>query len=310
MAKLAPPDRDHIAFAMNLLAVPDDCSLAPGHVLRKANAAEADQIKEILRWASPDRGTGHILPWECSLPFTGSRRRLPRAEWRYHVLAFRDSSTTLSDLENAFLLAPLEVEVGFTVTQHTIGYSVQYEADRLFHFLSALDVDQAYIVKLSPSAADDIRSLYDALQHHDHSHLDLHWPVVQLSLLKGQPYASSLRFLGYFALLESLLTHQPRESDPYDSITRQVKTKIALLNNRWIPPLDYSAFGKTEPARVWGAMYGYRSLVAHGGRANFKGDQKLLRDHDTALRLVRDTVKATIRHALLEPQLLVDLKNC
>jgi hypothetical protein len=57
-------------------------------------------------------------------------------------------------------------------------------------------------------------------------------------------------------------------------------------------------------------MYAYRSLVAHGGTPEFTGGLKLLRDHDTALVLLKDTVKAVMRQTLTEPQLLVDLREC
>ncbi len=58
-------------------------------------------------------------------------------------------------------------------------------------------------------------------------------------------------------------------------------------------------------------MYHYRSLLAHGGVPNFQERElRILRNHDNALKLLKDTVKATIRQALIEPQLLVDLREC
>jgi hypothetical protein len=57
-------------------------------------------------------------------------------------------------------------------------------------------------------------------------------------------------------------------------------------------------------------MYEYRSLVAHGGTPNFAGKLALLKNHDMALTLIKDTVKAVMRQTLAEPQLLVDLREC
>jgi hypothetical protein len=57
-------------------------------------------------------------------------------------------------------------------------------------------------------------------------------------------------------------------------------------------------------------MYDYRSRVAHGGVADFTGKLRILRNHEEALKLVKDTTKAVIRHALKEPQLLIDLREC
>ena len=121
---------------------------------------------------------------------------------------------------------------------------------------------------------------------------------------------SPLLFLGYFAILESLLTHQPKPADTIDSITRQVKRKIILLDNRWQPRIDYSPFPKSAPERIWSVMYSYRSCLAHGGDPDFKKELHLLVDGNSALRLLRQTVKAVLRPTLVEPQLILDLRNC
>ena len=133
--------------------------------------------------------------------------------------------------------------------------------------------------------------------------------MTQLGQLKGLHHNSPLRFLGYFAVLESLLTHAPKPSDPYDSITRQVKKKLALLDHRFSKRKHYVPLGKAPIDTIWAKMYHYRSLVAHGGDPEFAGDLSLLKSQGTALALIKETVKAVIRHALSEPQLLIDLRG-
>jgi hypothetical protein len=132
----------------------------------------------------------------------------------------------------------------------------------------------------------------------------------QLQDLDGLPPHSPLRFLGYFAVLESLLTHQPKQTDPYDPITRQVKKKLALLDRRCEPHIDYSSFAGANTDTVWAKMYAYRSRLAHGSTVDFDTELKLLGSADNALRLIKQTAKAIGRHALIEPQLLVDLRDC
>jgi hypothetical protein len=116
--------------------------------------------------------------------------------------------------------------------------------------------------------------------------------------------------LGHFAVLEALLTHPPKPTDPYDSITRQVKKKLALLDHRSQPGIDYSSFAEANRETVWAKMYAYRSTLAHGGAPTFDGDLQVLGSHDNALKLVKQTAKALIRQALIEPQLLADLRDC
>jgi hypothetical protein len=132
----------------------------------------------------------------------------------------------------------------------------------------------------------------------------------QLQDLEALPPSSPLRFLGYFAVLEALLTHLPKPTDPYDSITRQIKKKVSLLDHRWQPTIDYSSFAGADPERIWTKMYAYRSSLAHGGAPTFDGELQILESHDNALKLVKQTVKAIIRQALIEPELLADLRDC
>src|SRR5262249_45744081 len=128
--------------------------------------------------------------------------------------------------------------------------------------------------------------------------------------LEALPHQSPLCYLGYFGILESLLTHQPRKTDTIDSITRQIIKKVALLDNRWKPRIDYGPFKGAKPETVWSAMYSYRSCLAHGGKPDFKNELQLLDNHEVALALVKQTTKSVLRQSLLESQLIADLRNC
>ena len=128
--------------------------------------------------------------------------------------------------------------------------------------------------------------------------------------MKDLPPFSPLQILGYFAILESILTRQPNPDDRYDSITRQITQKLALLNRRWYPALDYTNFGKATHDKVWSKMYAYRSAIAHGTTPDFKSQLSALGTADNANILIGDAVKQTIRQALMEPELLADLHNC
>ena len=57
-------------------------------------------------------------------------------------------------------------------------------------------------------------------------------------------------------------------------------------------------------------MYEYRSRLAHGGEGDFSGKLQVLGSPDRALELLKQTVKTAIRQALIEPQLIFDLRNC
>jgi hypothetical protein len=165
-------------------------------------------------------------------------------------------------------------------------------------------------VDISGVEIDAIKQIHNQLLHHNHVLLDLRVPVQQLLDLDAVPPQSPLKFLGCFAILESLLAHSPKPTDPYESITRQIKNKLALVNHRCTPSIEYDGLGSKTSETIWTKMYDYRSRLAHGRDVTFDKDLKALVSGDRALKLVRDSVKAVIRQALIEPQLIVDLRDC
>jgi hypothetical protein len=163
---------------------------------------------------------------------------------------------------------------------------------------------------LHRSDVEEIVQTAGLLTAYDHPAIDVKRIISQLRELKALPSDAALTFLGYFAILESLLTHAPKSSDPYDSITRQVHTKLSLLNQRFTTPINYVPFRGANSDTVWKRMYKYRSLIAHGELPTFTDELAVLASHDQALFLLRSTTKAVIRQVLAEPRLMADLKNC
>ncbi|HLG15216.1 MAG TPA: hypothetical protein VJH03_12035 [Blastocatellia bacterium] len=190
------------------------------------------------------------------------------------------------------------------------GAVVNFHPARLFHSMEPTLYDPDFFIELCTLDVAEITEIHRRLVAHDDSLIDLKHVTLQLGQLKALPRSSLLRFLGYFGILESLLTHPPRQSDPYDSITRQVRKKLVLLNGRFSRPPDYAVFGGTPVETIWTRMYAYRSQIAHGGPARIEGDLEVLGNHKKALALLRATTKAVARQALFEPQLVRDLREC
>ena len=130
---------------------------------------------------------------------------------------------------------------------------------------------------------------------------------------------SSVKMLGYFGVIESLLSHAPHSNDSADSISRQLKRNLVLLNNRMDSnrSLGFHEFGNAKTETVISKLYDYRSAIAHGGDES--GKIKSLTDlHQGwspmaaqlwANRFLRRLVTRILVHALREPQLVVDLKG-
>ena len=182
------------------------------------------------------------------------------------------------------------------------GYSVQSGLGR------ALDpFEREPLLKLEACDLEDLKSCTELLSAHDHADIDLRNSLKQFRHLSDLPKQSPLHLVGLFAIIESLLTHKPDPKDPSDSLTRQVKTKFVLLNKRFKRKLDYGAhFGHATEEQVWKDLYALRSLAAHGAQLSYGR----LKSADNALRFLRLAASAVLRHALDEPLLVKDLRQC
>jgi hypothetical protein len=307
----APPSVANFAFVTNVSRLDQETNftLAPGHELRRANAAEITSIKETLNRQMPDLAM--FNPWEFQAEPGGSIVLLPETEWKYFVISFQGSNSTVAEIEEALLLAPLEIRVGFTAIQWKgASQGVVIHPERLFQKLyAARRWQEQTLLEVTPRDVEEIVKLLAQLKQHDNALVPVKQITAGLADLDALPLHSPTLFLGYFALLESLLTHQPRPNDTLDSITRQIKKKVALLDKRFQHSLDYSSFAAPSD-KIWGCMYEYRSSLAHGKPRSGDGKLEILGNHGNALQLVKQTVKAVTRQALIEPQLLADLRNC
>ncbi len=303
------------AFVLNVSNMGDSSgvAIASGYTLRRARKQEVEFTKKLIASLFGE----HFGPglWETRRPKTGSGKylRLPEKQWRYFVIEFGSDNEDLELLQEAFAIAPNELEIGFTLSTASMGAQrlpvAVFRPPRLFQSLSALVEDRVARI-FTKADAHQTTEIYRRLAAYDHNILDLHRILKLLMELKDLPRFSPLQVLGYFAILESLLTHQPNPDDRYDSITRQITQKLALLNRRWQPALDESSFGQATHDKIWSKMYGYRSAIAHGIAPDFKSKLEVLGTADHANVLIRNTVKRTIRQALVEPQLVADLHNC
>jgi hypothetical protein len=303
----------NFAFILNIGSLEESSyEVFPGYVLRRAVDDEIDLIREHI-----DKLTGPLdtpmakLHWDHKSSSSGSNQftwtLADRSDWRYYVIAFDGETSLPFDFQIASDLSSLELEVGFTLQRL---HAINWTPSRLFHVLGAVQFTGGFLRAVTTAHIDEIVSLCAHLRNVDANLFNGRAFGMQLGALKSFDHHSPLRTLGYFALLESLLTHAPLPTDPYDSITRQIKKKLILLNNRWTPPLNYSPFGNADPEKIWSKMYSYRSQLAHGGNPHFGGEFQVLRGHQQVMELVKETVKAIIRRGLIEPRLLLDLREC
>ena len=307
--------RHNIAFVLNVSRLVGNpragFALAPGTIIRRASKEEIVAAKEVCK----DFGATHWTAWECEGYQDRKYERLPESRWRYFVIAFTASHTTITEIERTLTIATCGIKIGFTLMKGpfrgvTNQPTIVFDPARLFHLLQGIGEGKVPFLEVAKSDAKNIRALRSKFQLHDNTILNAKEVIQQILDLEALPPQSPLLFLGYFAVLESLLTHQPKKTDTIDSITRQIIRKVILLDNRWDPRIDYGFFKGAKQDTIWSAMYSYRSSLAHGGAPDFNGELHLLGNSDQALKLLKNTVKGVLRQSLIEPRLIVDLRNC
>lgn len=306
------------AFLANVSAIigADELELFPGHTLRRAQSDEIEFIKNVLVENNGRPIRNYFFPWELDKREDGLLDTAPKEKWNYFVVAFTGTNEGIIRLQRALVILDPCLKIGFTILDVNSTRGLILHPGQLFQTLqqakdATLQLRLAeFLCAVDARRAEEIATVVEQLSAHQTSQIDIVRTCDQLLNLETLQPESDVAFLGYFSILESLLTHKPDPRDPNDSITRQVKKKITLLDNRWTPRIDYASFGSSDPETIWGKMYALRSAIAHGDAPDFKRELKALNSLSSASLLLRRTVRAIARHALREPQLVSDLREC
>ena len=254
-------------------------------VLRAATEAEVTRIKTYLHELSPIFNASQLF--ECNFKTDYKHNidaairtvehiatPLPPSSWRYHVVTVSAYRGNLHledqpDLRQLRLSSQLSVRPLFLNTalvqhwRHTLDYGADWH-----HFTNPTD-DQYSAMNFSAADLHDWKQT-DALVARVRTDFPSIWHSLQLfSQLPIKKGHNELTVLALFAVIESLLTHNPRGD--FDSIGHQIRTKMLLVENRMDVRLDYSYFGEGRPATIWKKLYELRSRIAHGSPVTFAG---------------------------------------
>lgn len=278
-----------------------------GCIIERASAATQQFLSELV---------GSLLFWNAN-PFETERdpeskkvRPLPQTDWRYFILRKADDHIPVSVLKAASLIEP-SIYLGPRFSniggRGSIGSSPgiqnHYWSPHRWWNSGKTVTDQTIV---------DWGNVAGLLAGVEARHPEIGRSVHMFWILGGNdPTVDRLTVLGYFMVIESLLTHRPDPKDPTDSIGRQIRSKMKLLGNRMASALDYRVFSEVEVGKVWSLLYDYRSALAHGGLPDFKsGKLQRLRDEQTVILFLQTACRRLLRQAVIEPSLCADLKDC
>ena len=237
-------------------------------------------------------------------------KRLPSTKWRYYVVSIERCSYSepfgepieFTQVRVAAQLTRRPLRIGpFFLTQWKTGdFTSDWE-----HFTNSAPHGDA-AVSLDRTYLEDLSTSYDRLAIVSVRYPEIGHSVRLFADLPDRKGHNDLDILGLFSVIESLLTHNPRGE--MDSISQQIRKKVALIEKRLAMPLDYSVFDEATHDTVWTKLYELRSRIAHGSPIVFAKALTILKDAYTVELFLRASLRSFIRGALEEPELFVDLK--
>jgi hypothetical protein len=298
----------------------DSHDLGHGLTLRKARLEEITdrQVEICLKAWSERRGTSGLIS-----------QRMPKAQlgdlidnhelWRHAVVECSNKEVFFGQVNLAFSISRADLRMGLILFEGNAISTpfIEFPMLNVRNLLGAMFVDHKLpskedLPELKENIAYVISRLGSGLPHEIEKMMYLFTSLDQLL------DSSGLKILGYFSVIEGLLSHAPLSGDRVDSIQRQLIRNINLLNNRLKRigrEIPFGDFGSTKPKKILESLYAYRSAIAHGG--SIKGpidDINNLRvgatttDHLWIHDWLRTMTKELILAAVVEPDLVSDLR--
>jgi hypothetical protein len=301
--------------------------LIQDHIFRKATDQEAEILQENLnRFALDFRAWTSIVPYRYSVraeqdvQYPGRtsffHEALPCEKWKYWVIAHECSNVHIRDLEHAAILLPVDLDFGFTLIYDeglqrgsVVGrtgmpiHLVEIYNGPGFHMTQPARVQTADIAR--------IKEYYELALSLPESGSFMRDAMRNFYGVRSISGGSTLRAIGYFAIIEALVTHSPRLAESLDSITHQIVNKLMLVAKRFERPFRAaSSFPSVSEEKVWKKLYEYRSCLAHGGKPDFNKEFQILKSEQEVIAFLKETVKLLILFGLKNHELLADLKKC
>lgn len=308
--------------------------------LKKANETQIQLIKK--RWESLN--TTKLFyspnnPYEFNFVYNKKEHTTTMepikniSDWKYWVLeinpkykSFEKSLKYIQDdyrlIDKAFLLSKLNLQIlGGYLSYDKIGShihvnSYQSYSYRPINFYNDNSTEEYQNPKkIEETNIKEIKNLIKLIQKNDRGdkYDKINKALDDYLIVFETPRISSFRIINLFAILEYLLVSNSSTEEKV-SIGKQLQNKLNLLNNRSKNKILVSEyFGEKVNcsfAKVASKLYEYRSDIAHGNRINFKKDLQILNNHKLAQSFLIEIVKNTIIQALIEPDLIIDLKEC
>ncbi|MGA7194142.1 MAG: hypothetical protein WBW94_10960 [Anaerolineales bacterium] len=332
------------AFVLNPLIIEgsknDPIEITPNYFLQKADEEQINVLKQT--WPKLPASLFWLNSYEYEYGLVNRPKhepsRLGPADWRYWVISHaghtsqRQKQTTFFILECAMSLSKSNLETGLLFFDKQ-GNSYQWNYRSFYsyffdypsggHPATQIEYKEIQEIGTNHTLLDEfMKKMYtihiyskgqkvdDINQYYQENFEYIDYAIRRYVDLKALPRYSGLTIIGLFSIIESLITHDPKQNID-DSLNHQLKTKIPLLRKKFHRPLDYqNYFSSANEETILGKLYDFRSKIVHQGKETIEKDNKILNNLESVTDFLRETTRLLIMLAVREPQFVTDLKKC
>ena len=318
-----PRNAKNFAFISNLLDVRfrTAVEVIPGHIFKKATPKQISSIKKRISNISL---SGFCSPYEFDRKLVikkGTQTQhtfipLKPSQFRYFIIEFEGNNTTMYDLALAGNICPVQLrcDLQFIYPFRKSGKDtvpgMMANLASVFNFFNDMPLTQPFSNRLLKRDLLCLGSIYDRIKFAEKNVPEIFRSIQMFDSIMSVHRSSDFYTLGLFAVIESVIAHEPRENAG-DSLNHQISTKLPLVTRLFDRRIDCSTFfDKCSESTLWKKLYSHRSQIAHGKQVRFAGKLTTLRDRNSVLAFLEIFVPSLLRLALNEPQLIQDLQSC
>lgn len=301
----------------------DTIELFEKYVLKKANQEQVKTIRNFIAdytkilhhninryeyYAEPTKDGHTFIPLE-------------RKDWKYWIIEYPEINMSNS-VPLALALSKLDLTILFTgaytgnktIDGKEVAGVVSNQLKTLNFFYNT-QFDKLKSKPITKTNITEINNLFYSLQEFDK--IKNNYEFIDKALddylnLQNIQEKSTFRILGYFSILELLLTnYKPNEN----SINNQLQTKINLVNNQVKNPINFREyFGGADTNTleiIIAKLYQYRNDIAHGNKSDFEKQLNIFKNSKSYIQeFLRDLTKNVLTFAIKNSELTSDLKKC
>lgn len=315
----------------------DSYDLGFKHILRRASSKEIEDIRKKIKPYLPSLASRSINIYEMYKSETTARgfsfgNFQNIEDYRYSVIelpkmlerCYHSTALMLSicdfDISRIFEFRYHEMYLSDKVTKekklayHTSSSNPNIVTIRNFYIDNDIDIN---LKKINSSIAYEIKILHSnivAFIKEKDKYPHIYKALYNFNRHKEISRTSPFKMVSLISCLELLLVDSSR--DKLNSINKQLQRKINLVNNRSVNPIDFTEYIKGPDMlsieKIIEIIYSCRSEIAHGTFTYLQDSHEVLKNIDfvSFLDFVTLLTKRMLQQAIIEPDLITDLKKC